>query len=100
MRLLRRLLILLVVAAVLLFATLFSIQNESSAPLDLLIIQLPEQRVTLWILLAFIVGGVIGMATSSLTVMRMKSGQLALRRKLARYQKELDQLRTQQTLKS
>lgn len=82
MRLLKRLLVILVLALVLVFGLLFAVQNSDRVPLDLLVIQLSEQRLSLWVLLAFIVGGGVGMLISSLAIIRLRSRVMLLQRKL------------------
>ena len=94
MRSIQRLLVAVLLLAVLAFGVLFSIQNTDKAALDLLIIQLPEQRVSLWVLLAFAVGGLVGLLVSSAAIIRLKSQSLLLQRKLDRREKELSNLRT------
>ncbi len=93
-RSLQRLLVACLLVVVLAFGVLFSIQNTDKAALDLLIIQLPEQRVSLWVLLAFAVGGIVGLLVSSAAIIRLKSQTLLMQRKLDRRDKELASLRT------
>ena len=73
---------------------LFSIQNTATAPLDLLVIQFSEQRVALWVLAAFGLGGFIGMGISLLSVVRLKSDILLLSRKVKKRDAELEKLRS------
>lgn len=89
MRFMRRLLAFLLILLVLIFGVLFSIQNTATAPLDLLLFQLPEQRVALWILLAFALGGVTGVLISTIAIVQLKSHSLLLQRKLDKSRKEL-----------
>lgn len=93
MQLLKRIFIVLLVLAVLIFGVLFSIQNDAKASLDILVIQLPEQKVALWVLLAFALGGLIGMAVSAMTIIKLRGQLLLLRRKQQKSEKELDRLR-------
>lgn len=93
MRLLKRVIVLLLFAAVLFTGILFTIQNTATAPLDLLVIQLSEQRVALWVLAAFALGGFVGMAISFLGLLRLKSDMLLLTRKLKKRDAELSKFR-------
>lgn len=79
---------------VLAFGVFFSIQNTARAPLDLLIWQFPEQRVALWVLLAFAAGGITGLVVSIVALLRLKSRSLLLQRRLDKQTKELEQLRS------
>lgn len=94
MRPMKRLLVLILLVCVLLFGVLFSIQNTDTVALDLLLIQLPEQRVALWVLLAFALGGIVGVLVSAVAILALKSQNLLLQRKLQKRQKELASLRT------
>ena len=84
----------LLLLLVLAFGVFFSLQNTARAPLDLLIVQLPERPIAAWVLIAFAVGGVCGLLISSVTLVRMKSQVVMLRRRLDKQNKELAQLRT------
>lgn len=88
MRLLKRVIIILLMLVVLAFGVLFSIQNTMLAPLDLLVIQLSEQRLSLWVLLAFAVGGICGMVISAAAIVRLKSRLLLLQRQLNKASKD------------
>ena len=89
MRYLKRWLAYLLLVIVLAFGVLFSVQNTVAVPLDLLLVQLSEQRLALWILLAFALGGVVGMLISSAAILQLKSQSLLLQRKLDKYHKGL-----------
>ncbi|EAW30351.1 hypothetical protein GP2143_09105 [marine gamma proteobacterium HTCC2143] len=94
MRPVKRLLVLIFLVCVLFFGVLFSIQNTDQIALDLLLVQLPEQRLSLWVLLSFALGGVVGMLISAAAILTLKSQNLVLQRKLQKRQKELGSLRT------
>ena len=94
MRLIKRLMIAVLLLLVLAFGVLFSVQNTATAPLDLLLIQLSERSVTLWVFSAFALGGVLGMLVSMLALVRLKSALLMMQRKLKKSELELGKLRT------
>jgi putative membrane protein len=100
MYLLKRVIVLLLFVAVLLAGVLFSIQNTATAPLDLLVIQFSEQRVALWVLAAFALGGFIGMAISVFSILRLKSDIVMLNRKLKKRDTELEKLRSSDSFSS
>jgi putative membrane protein len=87
MKLIFRLLIIFVLLAILIISVLFSVQNTTAVPLDLLIISLPERSVALWVLLAFALGGVLGMLTSIGVVWRLRAGLLRANRQVRKTQK-------------
>lgn len=74
----------LLVLTVLVLGALFAVQNTTAVPLDLLVVYLPERSVALWVLLAFAIGGVIGMLTSIGLVLRLRTALLRANRQLAR----------------
>ncbi len=94
MHLLKRATAILLFLIVLLMGILFSLQNTATAPLDLLVIQFSEQRITLWILLAFAAGGFIGMGISVVGILRLKSDIVLLNRKVKKREAELEKLRS------
>lgn len=88
---LKRVAIVLLLIVVLVFGALFSIQNGAAVPLDLLVFQFSERSLAFWLLSAFALGGLSGLAVSMLAIMRLKSSQLALRRQLGKHNKQLGQ---------
>lgn len=94
MRWLARIATIIFLLAVLAYGLFFTLQNDAVAPLDLLFMRFDDQRIALWVLLAFTLGGLIGMAVSFIALWRLKSEQLMLKRKMSLAQKELDKLRS------
>ena len=82
MRRLNRLLQFLALAVIVLWTLLFSLANDEKASLDLVLFQSGELTIGEWVLLAFTVGGIIGLLTSSIVYVRLKSRELVLSRKL------------------
>ncbi len=81
-KLLARILALASLLAVALAGVLFAVQNSAAVPLDLLVVSLPERPVALWVLLAFALGGAIGMLTSLGALARLRAALLRARRQL------------------
>lgn len=81
---LKRLSIILLLLVVLLLGALFSVQNGTPVPLDLLAVQLAPRPVALWLLAAFTAGGLAGVAVSMVAIVKLKSGQGRLRRQLGK----------------
>jgi len=94
MQLLQKLVSLLLILGTLLIGMLFALQNTDTVALDLLLIQLPERSVALWVLLAFSVGAILGMAASSGIVLRLRKDLFTLRSQLQRKSTEVDKLRS------
>jgi len=72
---------------------LFGLQNTVAVPLDLLVIQLPERSLALWILLALGLGLVVGLATAAFMLFNLRTRLAALRRQRDRLSTEVDRLR-------
>ncbi|WP_159931076.1 LapA family protein [Oceanicoccus sp. KOV_DT_Chl] len=90
----KRLLVLLLLAIVLAFGVLFSIQNTDKTALDLLVLQLSPRSVSLWVILSFAFGGVVGMLISVVALAQLKGRVLVLQRKVEQQDKELVKFRT------
>jgi putative membrane protein len=88
MKALIRIAVVALLLAILAIAILFAVQNTATVPLDLLVISLPERSVALWVLLAFSLGGVVGMLTSVGVVWRLRVRLLSANRQLHKKQKQ------------
>ena len=67
MKFLTKVLSALVVLATIAVGVMFALQNKAAVPLDVLIYTFGEQSLALWLLLAFTLGGALGMLMSSAT---------------------------------
>jgi len=94
MKLLRTIITVLVVLAMVALGVLFALANDGPVSLDLLIYTFAPRSLALWILLAFAVGGLVGMLMSSLMMVRLRASRNSLQRKLGRAKAELEKLRT------
>jgi lipopolysaccharide assembly protein A len=93
MKQLRNLLTVLVVFAMLAVSVLFALQNKAPVPLDLLVYTFGPQSLALWVLVAFALGGIIGMIVSSVILVRTRASLSACRRQLDRAKQEANSLR-------
>jgi putative membrane protein len=93
MRGLRRLVTLLILVLVLCGGLLFSLQNGTNVPVDLLVYQTAERPVSVWLLVAFTLGGVLGLVVGSAALVKVQGSRLRLRRQLEACEKELAQLK-------
>jgi lipopolysaccharide assembly protein A len=82
MRLIRSILVFFLLLLVLAVGLLFTIQNDVLVPLNVLVADLPAQRLSTWVILAFFVGGLAGLAASSIVIIRLQASRLRLRRLL------------------
>ena len=95
MNLLRNLLTAVVVLAMLAVGVLFSLQNKVPVPLDLLFFTFEPRGLAVWVLSALGLGGVLGMAVSSLILFRTRASLSSCRRQLLKAQDELSKVRTE-----
>ena len=93
MRWARRLITLVILLFVLAAGLLFSLQNAVSVPVDLLVYQTAERPISVWLLVAFTLGGVAGLVVGSAAVVRVQASRLRLRRQLDACERELAQLK-------
>ncbi|MBK6287151.1 MAG: LapA family protein [Gammaproteobacteria bacterium] len=82
MNMLFRALLLALVLAAGTWALLFSLANNSPVPLDLVLVSLPEASLAVWVIGAFVLGGVCGLVAASTAIWRARLAVLALRREL------------------
>ena len=82
MQIVKSILLLLLIVAVVVFGLLFSMENTALVPLNILVMELPEQRISTWIILAFFAGGLCGVLSASLLLVRLQASKLRLRRSL------------------
>ncbi len=90
---LRGLLILIVALAAIAIGGLFSLQNKQPVAVDLLLIQLPEQSLSLWLLAALFLGALLGLSAGSTLLMKKRAQMLKLRRERDQLKTEVDRLR-------
>jgi putative membrane protein len=83
MRLIGSILVIVLLLAVLGIGLLFTLENDALVPLNVLVAELPAQRLSTWIILAFFFGGVCGLLAASIAILRLQASRLSLRRQLA-----------------
>jgi putative membrane protein len=92
-RFLKTLIVGLLCLTVLLIGIMFTIHNTEKVAIDLVFFQLPEASLSVWLIATFVLGGILGVALSIMTVLMLRTRLGSARRKIASTQKELDQLR-------
>lgn len=93
MKFMRKIITVLIVLATLAVGMLFALQNKTPVPLDLLVYTLEPRSVALWVLLAFAVGGLLGMLACSAIVLRQRASLGSARRRLDKSRAEVGRLR-------
>jgi putative membrane protein len=98
MKLLRKLLTVLTVLVTLVVGVLFALRNSLPVSLDLLVYTFGPQSIALWILVAFALGGLLGMIVSAAILVRTRAALGLCRRQLDRTRTELSKLRSDSTV--
>ena len=93
MRIIRTLTTVIVLVVTLMAGALFALQNTTPVPLDLLLVQLPERTMAVWLLLALVIGVLLGLVAGSLMLLRQRGQLASLRRQKQRLAVEVDRLR-------
>tara|TARA_R110002110_G_scaffold415561_2_gene650824 strand:- start:23670 stop:23978 length:309 start_codon:yes stop_codon:yes gene_type:complete len=97
MKLLRNLLTVLLVLATIGVGVLFALQNKTPVPLDMLVYNFAPRSLALWVLLAFGIGGILGMLISSALMVKLRASLASVRRQLAKSREEVGRLQDQST---
>ncbi|GGB88090.1 hypothetical protein GCM10011352_12580 [Marinobacterium zhoushanense] len=73
---------------------LFTVHNTTPVAIDLVFVQLPEATLSLWLILAFVAGGICGVLLSTLTILALKARLRRANRKVDSSRQEIERLRT------
>ena len=95
MKLLRTLLTVLAILAPLVAGVFFALLNTTPVPVDIIFHTFGPQSIALWILVAFALGGAIGMLVSAVILVRTRASLASCKRQLDRTLVELSKLRTE-----
>lgn len=79
---------------ILIVGILFTVHNTQMVSIDLVFFHLPEATLSLWLILAFVLGGVCGVALSTFTIFSLRTRLGRAQRKLTATREEIDRLRT------
>nr|WP_067298805.1 LapA family protein [Marinobacterium profundum] len=94
MRWLKTLLLVVLCLVILFVGILFTIHNTDKVSIDLILVQLPQASLSLWLIAAFVCGGILGVLLSSVAVLGLKTRLRSARKRLAVAQHDLEQQRT------
>ncbi|MBV1787035.1 LapA family protein [Marinobacterium sp. D7] len=72
---------------------LFTVHNTAPVSIDLVFVQLPEATLSLWLILAFVTGGICGVLLSTLTILALKTRLHSAQRKVKSSREEIERLR-------
>ena len=92
---LQKILIVLLVLVLVLLALVFSLNNQMAVPLNFLVFETRPYSVAMWIILAFVLGALIGVLMATLATVKAKVSRRSLQKKLARTEQILEKERAQ-----
>lgn len=72
---------------------LFTVHNTAPVAIDLVFVQLPEMTLSLWLISAFFLGGIVGLALSSFRILTLRTRLRSAQRKLNASRQEIENLR-------
>lgn len=92
---LQKVLLILLVLCLVLVALVFSLNNQVAVPLDFLIYKTQPHGVAVWIIMAFVVGALVGVLMTLLATVRKSVSRRNLEKRLARSEQALEKSRAQ-----
>ncbi len=94
MKWLKRVCILVLLAAAFFWGMLFTSENTAQVALNLVFWELKPASVSLWVILGFAVGGLLGLTLSLLMITKLRAGLHRAERRAQLFEKEVINLRT------
>lgn len=92
---LQKILIILLVLALVLLALVFSLNNQMAVSLNFLLFETQPHGVAVWIIMAFVVGALIGVLMTLLATVRSSMSRRTLQKRLDRAEQALEKSRAQ-----
>lgn len=92
---LQKVLLILLVLCLVLVALVFSLNNQVAVALDFLIYETQPHGVAVWIIMAFVVGALVGVLMTLLATVRKSVSRRNLEKRLARSEQALEKSRAQ-----
>jgi len=83
------------VLVLVLLALVFSLNNQMAVPLNFLVFETRPHGVAIWIILAFVLGALMGVLMATLATVKVKVSRRSLQKKLARTEQTLEKERAQ-----
>ncbi|UTW14137.1 LapA family protein [Marinobacterium rhizophilum] len=93
MRWLKTLLLIILCLVILFVGILFTIHNTDKVTIDLILVQLPQASLSLWLIAAFVCGGVLGVLLSSVAILGLKTRLRSARKRLTIAHHDLERQR-------
>lgn len=92
---LRKILITVLVLVLVLMALVFSMNNQMAVSLNFLLFETPPHGVAVWVIMAFVLGALIGVLMTLLATFRTSVSRRQLKKRLDRAEQALEKSRAQ-----
>lgn len=92
---LRKILITVLVLVLVLLALVFSMNNQMAVSLNFLLFETPPHGVAVWVIMAFVLGALIGVLMTLLATFRTSVSRRQLKKRLERAEQALEKSRAQ-----
>ncbi|MBU2952658.1 LapA family protein [Marinobacter sp. F3R08] len=92
---LQKILTILLVLVLILLALVFSLNNQTAVALNLLLFETQPQGVAVWIIMAFVIGALVGVLMTLLATVRNSASRRTLQKRLDRAEQALEKSRAQ-----
>jgi len=92
---LQKILIIVLVLILVLLALVFSLNNQMDVSLNFLLFETQAHGVAVWIIMAFVVGALVGMLLTMLTMFRTSVSRRSLKKRLEHAEKALAKSRAE-----
>tara|TARA_Y100000780_G_scaffold86311_1_gene78191 strand:+ start:2077 stop:2379 length:303 start_codon:yes stop_codon:yes gene_type:complete len=92
---LRKILITLLVLVLILLALVFSLNNQMAVSLNFLLFETQPHGVAVWIIMAFVIGALVGVLVTTMATVRTSVSRHHLQKRLERTEHALEKSRAQ-----
>lgn len=90
---LRKILITVLVLVLILLALVFSLNNQMAVSLNFLLFETPPHGVAVWIIMAFVLGALVGVLIATFATVRTSVSRRSLQKRLDRAEQALEKAR-------
>ncbi|HDZ38386.1 MAG TPA: LapA family protein [Marinobacter sp.] len=92
---LQKILLILLILVLVLLALVFSLNNQMAVALNFLVFETQPHGVAVWIIMAFVIGALVGVLMTVLATFRTSVSRRALQKRLDRAEQALEKTRVQ-----
>ncbi|MEE3168962.1 MAG: LapA family protein [Pseudomonadota bacterium] len=92
---LQKIILILLVLFLILLALVFSLNNQMAVSLNFLLFETQPHGVAVWIIMAFVIGALVGVLITTLATVRTSVSRRALQKRLDRAEQALEKSRAQ-----